>query len=356
MLLPRIPIIKILIVAALCFMGLRSAFSAEVPPPAGENAVPCAILQRFDGEVQVLDATRNQLLKTTLKAGVPCGSWISIREGWAELRHREGHVVKMGPETFMEIYDPRQNPASKSPDQYLLIRGRLWVSSPKGVPNAKVQTANAEVTLTGATALVAYHPDEEETQLMTTDGAASISNRYSPDSSVTTNAGEMSTLNLKLLRVVPTAAAAVNLASLHAVMSGMPIEPKERELALAAAQKRIERKFASKLEVSAKGDRKIASTSPGKIKVSDHRYERHIPAIEGEADARSEWLNRLTGGESSGKAMLHPRGLASVGHKKKKNIKVEVHDPDLEMDRKKFKEEENEKIQLMNELKKIQAE
>src|ERR1035437_10271438 len=70
---------------------VHAASAAETRIPAGKPAVPCAVLERFDGDVQILDSSRNELIYTNLGAPVPCGAWVTVGQGWGELRHKDGH-------------------------------------------------------------------------------------------------------------------------------------------------------------------------------------------------------------------------------------------------------------------------
>ena len=325
----------------------------EAGQPSGSAAAPCAVLDHFDGDVQILDSTRQDLVFTTLHAGVPCGGWVTVRQGWAQLRHKDGHVIKVGPDTFFEVFDPTGNPAGKSAVQVTLYRGRVWVDVPGGTPTVRIATANGIAAIARGTALVAYNQAEEETQVLSFRDKASLMNRFLTERPIEIHAGEMTALNLKLMRVVPTAAAPVAVASVKQMLAGMPVDGHEREFAIAAVQQRLDRKFAQQPHEG----RAIASTGEkGSKDIKGDRYSRY-PASEDQdqsGEGHAEWMNHLTGGEAAGERMLSP-SQPKAKRKIKRGSVIAV-DPALEADRKHFKEEQAEKKELIDALSKIRTE
>jgi hypothetical protein len=299
------------------------------------DAAPCAILDKFDGDVQIMDSARNELLLTTARSTIPCGGWVSTHEGWAELRDRENHVYRLGPQTFVEVFDHEAPTAGR--DQLVLFRGKVWVKAPGGAPEFRVSTPNGRVTSTRGEWVVAYSAPDEETQLLVATGDARISNRFLQQRWLPVKAGEMSSLNLRMLRVVPSAAAAVDMASAKEFISNLPLSEKERRSVVAAVRARLDRKFAS--TVAGKPAPARAPASQAKRKVADN------------GEGEKTWKEHLTGGEPGTENILHPAKKPG-----RKGVKVQVADPGLDLDRKKFKQEEAEKQRLIDELSKLNPE
>ena len=320
----------LLILAA--FSG-NEALGAEARLPGDKPAAPCALLERFDGNVQILDAARNDLVYTNLNTAVPCGGWVTVRQGWAQLRHKDGHVYRLSPETFLEVFDPTGNPAGKSDAQLVLYRGRVWLDVPGGTPVAQVLTANSRATLKRGTALIVYSQENEETQLLGLREEASLANRYEKSREIVVRPGELTALNLKLMRVVPTAPAPMEIASVKEVLSGLPIDASQMEKAIAVSQKRLDRKFATQ----PKGDRKIASTKTDGPAKDLNRYRRYPAEAHGE--------------KSNGKV-----NSPKVSKGKRQVAQASSDEIELEMDRKRFKEEEAEKKQVLEDLSRLHAE
>jgi hypothetical protein len=335
--------------AIFCAIVSLPAYSANKPLPQGREAAPCALVERFDGDVQVLSSDRNILIPTFVNSPVPCGAWITVRSGWAEFKHREGQTFRLGPDTFLEVHDPEANPKGGGSDQLLVYGGRVWFQTPGGTHSFQVETANGRAVLPRGTAIVSYNANEEETQLVVAEDHGYLMNRFLTSRPVQVKAGEVSTLNLKLQRVVPAASAAIDLASVKQLLSGMPSTARENQLVLAAVQKRADRKV-----ISLQGDRKIASSQP---KRDFDRYERYptrahsaAPGVKGRQPS-SRWMGHLTGEVSGSQQLLFPRSI-----KGNPRAKVRFEDPGLAMDRKLLKEEEAEKKQILEELSRVQAE
>lgn len=300
----------------------------------------CAVLSRFEGDVQILNSTRTELVYTTLRAMIPCGGWITVHQGWARITHKSGVELRLGPETFAELYGAAPHA--------ILYRGRMLVESDGGTPEFKAVTANGEITFKRGHALVAYSPGDEETQLIVLENEAHLSNRFVASRKTRVRAGEMSALNLKLLRVVPTNPAAMTTASMKEVLEEMPVSQKEKTYAVAVAQKREERNFPSNFAAAHKKTPRVEENT-GKNKVIQ-RALASSPAQAAQGNQR--WLSRLTGGDPAGTRILNPTRVRS----KSRKSSIQVIDPAYELDRKKFREEEDEKKKLIDELSQIRVE
>ncbi|MCC7440440.1 MAG: hypothetical protein IT285_02335 [Bdellovibrionales bacterium] len=309
-----------------------AALASEARPEASAPA-PCAVMDKFDGEVQVLDATRTHLVDTALKTAIPCGGWVSVRDGTAEIRHRQGYSFKLGPNSFVEFYDNRGGQQLTGDDQVVLYRGSLWVDAPQGNEPVSVVTANARARLTHGTAVVIYSPDDEETQLLSLAHQASLHNRFVGTGAVTVKEGEATSLNMKLKRAVPETPAVVSMASLRRVLKELPIEAREAASATARVRKRIERLFAE--SGREKGRNPASARGP---------YDRH-PASAG---GTPQWRGVGAGGDAS---ILFPEGRKAQARK----ADVLLEDPAVIYERRKRQEQDQEKDRLIRALSGIKS-
>lgn len=303
------------------------AAKANSPAESSGSSVPCAVMEGFEGEVQLLDPTRTHLVETKLKAPVPCGSWISIRSGWAELRHRQGYVLRVAAGTFLEIFDHEAKGLGTGLDQVVLYRGKVHAQVDKGSEELRIVTANGRVRLSSGSALVLYSQVEEETQLIAIRDAVQFENRFENERKILVKKGEASSLNLKAMRVLPGTPFGVNLAALRFLLNDLQLPEKEFKESVKAAQWRQDRKFASILVK--KEDResvptledadqeKLVSNQKGGLEGSD--YSRHR-ASKDDAVGASTWVDRMMAGIQERDTLTNPktaekshtRGLASV--------------------------------------------
>jgi len=315
------------------------------------KAVPCAILEKFEGEVQVLNASRTHLLDIELKIPIPCGSWISVHGvGWALLKHRQGFEIKMGSMTFIEIFDNYRNAHLTGEDHIVLYKGKVFVNTGKGNEELRVVTANARARMKGGQALIMFDQENEESQLVAIDHPATLENRFEPGRRIIAKRGEATNLNFKRLRIVPSTPMAVKVASLKAQLYNLPFGKKEKAAVIAAAMGRSKRKFAKKLDLKKKGkqpERAIASEDPSQKAPT---YERH-PPDQTDSQANAEWINRLVGGTRTGREILFPSKFQG----KAKQTDVIVDDKTLSFDRVRRKEESQERQKLIDELRSIRV-
>jgi hypothetical protein len=232
---------------ALAFAALEISVAHGVELRPGHVAdVPCAVLDAFSGRVQVLDAARTHLIDAVPAAGVPCGGWVSVETGWAELHHRDGFKMHLGAKSFAEF--PESNPDGKHlGDHVVLYRGEVYGLAPGGSGELRMITANGRSRVTRGSVVLVFDVDEDETQLIALHGASTLENRFEWSRRIRVSAGEASALNFRLLRVVPTAPRALAAATLAPRLVGLHVEEKESDTAVVAAKERQERVLASEL-------------------------------------------------------------------------------------------------------------
>jgi hypothetical protein len=341
---------KLLVASALCAAWSATAsYAAERTGPSGDSGEttpggpPCAVIERFGGDLQILDATRTKLQDPAVGMAVGCGSWISVSKGWVALKHEDGALIRLGAGTFARLKDDK--------DSLVLHHGEALLTAGHGRGTIRAITPNARVILTKGTGVVIYSPEEEESQLIALEDQATIENRFETAAPVNVRAGEGSSLNFKLLRVVPTAPRAVAIAALRKHLADLKLEGRARDLAVAAVQRRAERHLAA---ATAKPDRGPASAvDKEKAEKLKKSYARH-PAGADDEFIRRTMARKVAGDERAGEAVLHPKSRYK-GKLIKGHPQVTPTDED-EVEKKTTLDEAVEKQHLIEELSKIKEE
>jgi hypothetical protein len=301
---------------------------------AAPKALPCAVIERFAGDLQILDATRTHLEDPRLGGGIECGSWVSVSKGWVVLKHQGGALIRLGEGSFIRLKDEA--------DALILHHGQAFLAAGHGRGPIRLITPNARIEVKKGTVLAIYSPDEEESQLIALEDSAEIMNRFETSRPVTVRAGEGSSLNFKLLRVVPSAPRAVAVAALRKHLSDLKLEGRTRDAAVAAIQRRQERKFASH-----------TATKAERAPASEQTYARHPAGVDDEFIRRT-MARKVAGDERAGDAVLHP-SRTPAGTKPIKG-KAEVTAVDDPLESKAATEESAEKKRLIEELSRIKPE
>lgn len=361
------------LVFAMAFVA-NVAFAREVETPHAPS-VPCAYLERFGGQVELLDASRTQVVETVVKAGIPCGGWVSTEEGWARLRYRDGYTVHLGSGTFAQVLDG-QGEGQGPGDQLLLYKGQIYGKAGVGNRELRVLTANARARLGKGAGVVIYDSSEEETQLIAAEDSALLENRFQAAAFIRLQGGEATALSLKALRVVPSTPRAVNSATLKAKLGDLHVDDKDQSHALAVAKERQDRKFATvipvkeppapaptvpndgvKIQVHGQDEVLAHKTSGGKGEkqrapaglVSD--YSRH-PARPEDAKLKNHMIRKMVAGHEAGEKILFPDKF----YGRPQSVKVEVDDPLAKARAQQQRETDAERSRLMEELSQIRVE
>jgi len=277
--------------------------SNATPTRPRPGPTPCAVLEDFMGRVEILDESRSRMIQPALHAGVSCGSWISIEDGWAKLKHRDGHRFHIGPQSFVQL--PENNADGKfAGDHLVLFRGQIYADSGIGANELRVITANARSRIQQGAAVVLFNEKEEESQVIALENSASLENRFSPAKKMIVKAGESSTLNFKLLRVVPSGARAVSVSHLRPVLSDLRVSGRDQEYAIRNAHRRLNRKFASVFGEDSADDRKqVSARSTRSTTKSTTTYLRHR-STKMDSRLKKHWVSRMTAGEPAGEEIL----------------------------------------------------
>ncbi|MGZ3709851.1 MAG: hypothetical protein ACXVBC_13100, partial [Bdellovibrionota bacterium] len=282
---------------------------AQAPAVASKKTliIPCAVIEDFRGEIQILDPSRTQLGEADRKSPIACDGWVSTGSGWAEIRHRSGFMIHVGSNTFLKFVknDPSIPDAEFGAEQLVLYKGQVYAQAGGGSGELRIVTANGRARVSRGKILLVFNKSEEETQLISLENEAHLENRFEPEHVVTVHPGEGSSLNFRLLRVVPSMPVAVSAAALRPKFNDLNLDQDTRKIATREILKRQGRKFAATLYEDSDDDhpgRKIASVKP---KLDASRYLRHQVSTE-DSVLHAHWVKKMVGGEKIGERILYP--------------------------------------------------
>ncbi len=316
------------------FVVLYLSLLSHAAEPELSDSQVCAVLKGFGGNLEILNSTRTSLKEVALNTPVECGSWITVSKGWAKFLHRDGYEFQVGKWSFIQLQDPKS-----FGEAILLFRGLMLANIDEGKGTLKVLTANARAHMLVGKSILIYQQKNEETELIALENSAMIENRFQISRPILVKEGEVSTLNFKVKRLVPSLPKAVALASAKEKFFELSIEEGDQFWFLKHILKRQERKFASSL-LEPRANRKIASS---------HSYIRHPSLNEDEKAMIHHMVRKNVASDASGEKMLFPEKAA----RQARSIQVQVQEM---QDQVLSKEELVERKHLIEELSQIQAE
>lgn len=311
-----------------------------------EKGIPnlCSVLDNFEGSIEILESARTQLMEVKKKAGIPCDGWIVVDSGWAHVTHRNGYRVAISAPSFIQVNESNiQSDDLKTSSAFSLVRGQVFGQAPGGTGQLKILTVNGVVRVTDGAFFVLYQPEAEETQVVALDNKSTLENKFAPSKKMECRPGEASSLNFKLLRVVPSAPRAISAASLKEKLEPLNLPEKEKATYIKVAVQRAERKFAS-AEAPQKKD------TPSSGKKGD--YTRH-PMIHDESlEIRSQFMKKMTSGEEEmGGKILFPKQTRKGNRGGSLELEQKKSD---RLPRDQNFSEENEKKRIIDELNHVQ--
>jgi hypothetical protein len=331
-----------------------SASANEAKPESIQARRPCAVVEQYAGDSQILNESRTHVSEADVKAPVECGGWVSVQNGWLILQHRFGYRIHVGPGSFAQLQDDA--------DALVVYRGQVFAQAGGGMGEFRMITPNARIRLSRASAVALFDPEEEKTQLTVVDGKAQFENRFdtTKKANVTVKSGFASMLDFKLLRIVPSVPKLAATSSLKAKLKELHVPERDSERALAIARNRQKELFASfektqnenvKPEKSheKKHDRSIASVG------SKHGHAAHHDGNDPEKNqeiAKDYLLRKTLGGNAEGMKIL---GKTPAQRKPAQKAHVEVEDPEAQLLAKQKRAEDAEKRRLIDELSKIKS-
>jgi hypothetical protein len=342
-------ITKLFLTAVASVFSIAPAFASEAKPEGIQTYRPCAVVDQFAGDSQILNESRTRVSEADVKAPVECGGWISVQSGWMVLQHRFGYRIHVGPGTFAQLVDDA--------DALIIYRGQVFAQAGGGMGELRVLTPNARLRLSRASAVALFDPEEEKTQLTVVDGKVTFENRFetAKKSEVTVKSGYTSMLDFKLMRIVPSVPKIAAASSLKAKLHELHVPGSVSERALAVTRNRQKELFAAFEKTQ---------TENAKSKKSDHQGEgRKIASVKSENDpeknhqiAKDYLLRKTLGGNTEGMKILGETPVQRTPAQKAHKVKVEVEDPEAKLVAKQKKAEDAEKRRLIEELSKIRPE
>lgn len=252
---------------------------------------PCGSLAQFEGEVSLIAENPSDFLATRLKAAIPCGAWVSVRTGWADVHLKHGAKFRLGVDTFVQIGSENANAS--------LFRGRVFVQIEPGAAPVKIWTANAAATLAKGSAILFYDGDEQRTQLIGVEAPATLANRYHDGPSIQVKPGEGTLLDFRNARVVPSTPNPLDLAMLKKMVLDLSLDGRQAEGVLFAAAERSDRRLAS--EISGH------STSRKKTKRNPASSYARFEPMPGDGRASALWMRHLVAGDRDVREFLAPQ-------------------------------------------------
>jgi hypothetical protein len=277
----------------------------------------CGTLLDYMGKVEILDSTRSHILESKPNIVFPCGSWISVKVGWAQIKFQDGQKVRLGHDTLVQVHTDK--------DQLTLFRGATYVESDAGNGEFRLATSIGRARVKGGKVVFLYSPDNDTTQLITLENSATLENRFEGERRVVVQTGESSELNFKQLRVIPLLPSSVASASLKKILDQLGVPELEKAQAVRLATARQEKKFAilrkkeflekiddSSSEESSGGGRGLASISVKKQKALEKLAKTNQPYLRHATDShypklQEQMISRITGGSSFGSKLVNPK-------------------------------------------------
>jgi hypothetical protein len=244
------------------------ALVAHADPAAATTAqdpVPCAIVEKFAGEAFVLDPSRSHVDDVRDKRPIACDGWLSTAEAWVEIRHRNGHLIRVSRNSFVQ-FQTGESDAS-------VFRGVIQAQAFGDSKPFVALSPNARATLKFGSALMIYHPDKQSTQWVVLERVGSLENRFEKGTEVTVHEGESSILDFSKPRVVPQPPKAITVASLKPILKDLSVAEKKFNRAVRVALERQRRVFPA--HVSPGLEAAEVSRAPASVHEEDGDYLRH---------------------------------------------------------------------------------
>ncbi len=320
---------------------------AHAPKPDPSNIptqTPCGSVEEIVGEVQVIHSDQSVSLEIQPKMVLPCNTWISTMSGWIKVLHISGAKIQVGEQSFVQLSDQKKFQG----DSIVLYQGQVYAEVVNGTPELKLISSTARARLSLGSLLMisgdlrsrGSDQDQDKTQLIALKHSASLENRFETKRKVTVHAGEMTSLDFNLHRVIPTQPQAIAVSQLKAKLYGFKFTNQDQAEILKLAHKRQIRTFASDLSTpQTPAKREIASSSTSPLQY--HRPEPDVEIFE-------HLVNKMVGGETTGEKILFPQALS----KKSEKFYLEIEDSD-KIQRSTQKEEIEEKNRIIQELSQI---
>jgi len=286
------------------YLGATSIGLAD-PRPTTENVHTesanvqvCATVQKFAGDAVLLDPSRAHVDDAKNGRAIPCDGWVSVRTGWIEIKHRDGHLIRMGENTFIQLNGEQES--------LTLLRGVIHVQAFDDGANLRMITPNARAKMKQGNGILLYSPERQRTQWVTLSRLAMLENRFESETQVTVGEGEGSLLDLSQARVVPMAPRAITVASLKPLLKSLDLSEKMQKGAIYVALQRQRRVIPSILgEAGLLGGNELRA--PASVEQVDPELYRRHNLNQRDAKIERHLAQKQTGGGPT--SLLEPEAL-----------------------------------------------
>ena len=250
------------------FLLWFSGLSVQVAN-AFETDAPCAVVTRAGRGVQIIPEKGHVENKIAVDHGVSCGSMIITHADPLWIRLSSMTVVKLGPETFLEI----PNSHAKA---FRLYRGSVLLTAPASLIAQTWTTPNAELEFKGGVSLLQYVPSEKNTIAGCFNRKVEFRNKFNESAVQELSAGEMSHLAIQEGRVKPARPGVMHHSTVTEVLSQVGVESDEKDQLVAVVKQVFEdraKSLVSGIETFGEGEgqvnRSIASVPQTSKQVVD---------------------------------------------------------------------------------------
>jgi len=250
------------IAAAMMFM-LFTAIPAEA------SDVPCAVVTRTGKGAQVIPEKGRVESRVSIDQGISCGSMVITHAEPVWIRLSNMTVVKLGPETFVEMADPEMK-------RLRLYRGSALLAAPAAMTGQVWTTPNAELEFKGGVSVLQYTPADRKTIAGCFNRKVLFRNKFNEAAAIELSAGEMSHLAITEGRVKPSRAGVMHHSSVGELLSQLGLDVAERDQFVAVVKQVYEdraKSLVSGIETFGEGkggpERSIASIPQSSKQVVD---------------------------------------------------------------------------------------
>jgi len=188
----------------------------------------CGRVEDFGGNLEILDGGRLHPQEVKPQILLPCGSWVSLKQGWVRIHHLSGAKIHAGVDTFFQLQ------ASEKQHKLVLYHGEVFVDT-SGTESLLLVSPQAQSWVRQAKVLMSVR---DTTQLIALKNTACLENRLDARYQVQLHPGEFSILDLKLLRVTPSAPRVVSSSDLKWHLNLLQLKASDQQEAIFFSEQR----------------------------------------------------------------------------------------------------------------------
>ncbi|NDG85229.1 MAG: hypothetical protein EBX52_09380 [Proteobacteria bacterium] len=234
---------------------------------AHASDVPCAVVTKAGKGAQIIPEKGHVESRVRVDQGIACGSMMITHAEPVWIRLSNMTVVKLGPETFVEIADPELK-------RLRLYRGSALLTAPASLAAQVWTTPNAELEFHGGVSVLQYTPADRVSIAGCFNRKVSFRNKFNEAAAIELSAGEMSHLAITEGRVKPSRAGVMHHSAVAEVLAQFGLENAEREQFVAVVKQVYEdraKSLVSGIESFGEG-----SDGPGRTIASVPQGSKHV--------------------------------------------------------------------------------